>query len=247
MLDLSRMTLKHMTECGIALRGMHRDASSMEEVATRIVRYFHDELGTDEDDARACLLARFYKTHPFGGLSPDLQAFATRAMEGQPLAASTPCLSLLATAGDQPEWNSRHQSSGHRAIPLPSELVLQRLPMVARLVDQLGIASTVLFEPDPDLILDLQQKTFNVFFVPDALGSPHIPAQDDFVVRYGVRSALGFGGVLPTGDLFTVILFTRVPLSRETADMFKPLALSAKMAVLPFSNGPVFESGSAPA
>lgn len=243
MYDLSRMTLKDMTRCGAALRRLDSGAGSMEEVAIRIVRLFHEELGTGADGERACLLARFYKTHPYGELDPELQAFAAKVMDGAPLGPAVKCLSLLATAGDRPEWNSRHRSVGHRAIPLPSERALQRLPMVASLVKQLGVAPHLLFEPDPSLILDLQQRTFNVFHVPDALGSPFIPAQDDFVIPYGVRSSIGFGGVLPTGDLFAVILFTTIPCGRETADMFKPLALSTKMAVLPFSSGPVFAEG----
>lgn len=241
------MTLKDMAQCGAALRRLDRGAGSMEEVASRIVRYFHDELRIGEGTARACLMARFYKTHPYGELDPELQSFATNVMKGEQLTPAVKCLTLLATAGDHPEWNSRHRSSGHRAIPLPSEQMLERLPMVARLVTQLGVAPHLLFEPDPGLILDLQQETFNVFHVPEALGSPYIPAQDEFVIPFGVRSAIGFGGVLPTGDLFAVILFTSIPCSRATADLFKPLALSAKMAVLPFSSGPVFHAGDNPA
>jgi hypothetical protein len=77
-----------------------------------------------------------------------------------------------------------------------------------------------------------------VFHVAEALGSPFVPAQDPFVKRHGVRSVLGFGGMLPTGDLFTVILFTRVPVPRATAELFKPLALSTKLAILPFVGNP---------
>lgn len=70
-----------------------------------------------------------------------------------------------------------------------------------------------------------------------------MPAQEGFVLPYGVRSVLGFGGLLPGGDLFVVILFSRVPISREVADLFRPLALSAKLAVLPFTAGPIFTEG----
>ncbi len=61
------------------------------------------------------------------------------------------------------------------------------------------------------------------------------------MVPFGVRSVLGFGGVLPRGELFAVIVFARIPLPPETAEMFKPLALSVKLAILPFANGPLFD------
>ena len=61
---------------------------------------------------------------------------------------------------------------------------------------------------EPDLVLELEQKNYNVFFVEDAIGSPYIPAQDDFVVPYGVRSVLGFGGLMPSGQVFAALLFT---------------------------------------
>ncbi len=90
--------------------------------------------------------------------------------------------------------------------------------------------------------MELDDTTFNVFYVPQALGSPHIPAQHDFVVPYGVESVLGFGGMLPTGDLFAVVLFSRVPVPADTAELFASLALSVKVAVLPFAHGPAFRA-----
>lgn len=240
MYDLAHLTLGEMTRCGMALRALGRDAGSMEEAARRVVQYLYAELGAGDGQTRGSLLVRFYKTHRFGQLEPELQTFAAELLRGEQPTASMLCLTLLATVGDETAWNDRHRSSGHRAIPLPSPAAVARLPMVARLVSQMGLEVGSLLEPDPALILDLQQRTFGVFHVPEALGSPYIPAQQAFVVPYSVQSALGFGGVLPTGDLFSVILFCRVPVTREVADLFAPLALSAKLAVLPYSRGPVF-------
>ncbi|MGE5296319.1 MAG: hypothetical protein ACM3VT_15965, partial [Solirubrobacterales bacterium] len=71
-------------------------------------------------------------------------------------------------------------------------------------------------------------RTFNVFHVPEAVGSPDIPEQAEFVIPHGVRSVLGFGGMLPGRDLFAVILFSQVPIPRSTAELFRPLALCVK-------------------
>ena len=238
MYDLSAMTLRSMTECSATLRALGQGASSMDEAAERVVRHLYDSIGTASGE-RACALVRFYKTHAYADLPDKLQAFARRKHEG-PLQLRTRCLTLLATAGDQADWNDRTQSANHQASPLPSHQVVEQLPMVAQLVQQLGLEVPMLLRPDPKLMVDLHQATFNVFYVPDALGSPHIPAQNDFVIPQKIKSVLGFGGLLPAGDLFAIIMFTRTAISGAAADLFKPLALSAKLAVLPFASGKVF-------
>src|SRR6202034_1035168 len=112
---------------------------------------------------------------------------------------------------------------------------VSRLPMVARLVGQLGfdVASLVQGGLATEPILDASERAFNVFPVTEALGSPYVPAHD-FVERHGVRSVLGYGGLLPDGQLFAIIMFARVPISRETAQTFQPLTLATKLALLPF-------------
>jgi len=76
--------------------------------------------------------------------------------------------------------------------------------------------------------------------VPEAVGSPYIPAQKEFVIAHGVRSVVGFGGVLSTGDLFAVIMFAKVSIPRETADAVKALALSVKEAAQHLATKPLF-------
>jgi len=108
------------------------------------------------------------------------------------------------------------------------------LPMIAQLVSQLGFDVNALLDSGSKVVLDLEHSDFNVFHVAEAAGSPHVPAQEEFVLRYGVRSVLGFGGLLPPRDLFAVILFSKASIPRETAELFKTLALSAKLALVPF-------------
>jgi len=86
----------------------------------------------------------------------------------------------------------------------------------------------------------MQQKPYNVFHVADAKGSPYIPAQEDFVVPYGIKSVVGFGGVLASGNLFAVIMFCKVSVPRAAADSFKALALDVKTAVQSLEGKSVF-------
>lgn len=242
MYDMTRFALSQMIESGAALRRLGAGTQSMEAAADRIVQYLYREFIDPRSGDPACALVRFYKTHPYGGLEPDLQTFARSVLGRDPESPAVKCLTLLATAGDRPEWNARTRSTGHQAIPLPSEQVIAQIPMIAQLVKQFDVEISALLSPDPTLLMDQEQKTYGVFYVSDAVGSPYIPAQDSFVIPCGIRSVIGFGGTLPPGDLFATILFSKVSIPRETADLFKTLSLSVKTAVLPFAGGTIFAS-----
>ena len=236
MVDLARFTLQDMTALGSVLRHTGAGASSMEEVANRVVRYLHDNLVDGETGEPCCALARFFKTHDYGLLDAPLQAFARTALKGDAPAPRTKCLTLLATAGDQPAWNDRRQSAAHQAIPLASEAIIRGAPMISSLLRELGVEVGQLVAPQAVILVDHEPSSFNVFYVGDARGSPHIPAQKDFVTPAGIRSVLGFGGRLSHGDIFAVILFLKTSIAREVAEQFRTLALSLKLAVLPFDS-----------
>lgn len=239
MFQLSQFDLASMVQCGAALRGMSASAGSMEGVAARIVGYLHESL-TDAEGEPACALVRFYQTHPYGGLPANLRSFADGVL-GETITPwdAMKCLTLVASTGDDPAWRCRSTSSGHKAIPLPSADFVARIPMIHRLVGQLGLDVQNVLAPDPSFLLDVEQRTFNVFHVAEATGSPFIPAQE-FVAKHGIRSVLGFGGMLMTGDLFTIILFSKVAVERETAELFATLALGVKMAIHPFLGARLF-------
>jgi PAS domain S-box-containing protein len=244
MYDLQKFTLRDMVECGLALRQLGEETASMEETTQRIVLYLYENLrGSDRDAADPdCVLVRCFKTHAYRELDPQLQAEALRTTNGSPPPPETKCLTLLATAGQESQWNDRTASVGHQAIPLTSEEAVARAPMLARLIEQLGLEIRTVLKPQPEQLLELQQQTFDVFYVPDAIGSPFIPAQESFAIPYGLKSVLGFGSLLPSGNLFAIVLFLKINIPRSTAEMFSLLALSVKTAVLPFDGGIVFES-----
>lgn len=245
MFELGSFGLSDLLECSAAVRRLGAGASSMEEVATELVDYFHDRFVDKETQSPALALVRFYKTHPFGLLEPDLRRFAQASAGRVRLAETVPCLTLLGTAGDDLQWNDRRASQSHQAIPLPSAQAVESSPMIYQLVRELGLDVDQVVSPDPELIHRLDQS-FGVFYVPEAEGSPHVPAQD-FVRTHGIKSVLGFGGLLPSGYFYAVVMFSRSPISASTAEAFSTVALAVKLAVLPFvSGGRVFASEPAP-
>ena len=238
MTQLTKYQLSDMLALGTAMRGMATGCTSMEEVARRIVGYLYEAL-PDESGKSALVLARLYKTHRSGDLDPTLRAFASDVM-GSSVDADTRSLVLLATRGSEPAWNERSSSSGHKAIPLPDPEFIARLPMVCEVFRQFGVELSDVVGREKAAQKPPDKRSYGVFLVESALGSPHIPAQTDFVVRHGVRSVMAFGGDLPNGDMFVTLLFSRVEIGRQLADLFSPLSLSVKLALLPFSHGRTF-------
>ncbi len=210
----------------------------MEEAANKIVNYLYDNI-TDSSGNRANALVRFYKTHPYNQLDSGLQSFAQGILGSAP-SDDTNCLTMLGTVGDNEDWKSRTKSNGHRAIPLASAEMVASIPMISRLLTQFGVDVGSVMRPDPMLIGDLSAKTYNTFYVPEAPGSSYIPAQDDFVIPNGIQSVLGFGGILSSGELFVVIMFSKASIPADVANKFSAVGSSVKEAVEPFVGNKVF-------
>ena len=237
MYDLGAFSLDDMIHCGAALRGLGEGAAGMQDTADRVVRVLYESLVRPSTGERACALVRFFETRRFDELDAEGQRFALRMAGGAAISPKTTCLVLVATVGDEPSWSDPRRSSGHLAIPIPSEEALSRMPMVSKLCEQLGITKEFVVRPDTAQLEELAQRTYDVFFVERAAGCPWLPAQVGFVDAYGIASVLGLGGVLPSGRVFVVLMFSKVGVSEATATLFRPLALAVKLAVLPWSFG----------
>ena len=239
--DFAHFGLHDVVDCMEAIESIGDEAGDLVDFSERLVRLFEERFV--HEGRSALVLARCFLTQPYRALSPHLQAVVRDGL------GSTPdpdliCLTLQATRGERPPWCEVRRSVGHQAIPLISAEQVQGIPMIARLLEQLGVPVSLVLAPSTELLLEAAETRYNVFFVPEALGSPFIPAQEDFVEPYGIRSVLGFGSLLPTGGLYATILFSRQALPAETAQAFRTLALSVRLAALkllrhePSSNRP---------
>ena len=239
MYDLSRFTLRDMLMAGGDLRRVSRNAPNMEEAANAIVHYLYDRCA-EPNGEKSCVLVRCYKTHPYGLLDKTLRGFADERLAGAKPTPEMKVLTLLASVGQQSAWNSRHTSNGHKAIPLPSAQVVEQAPMIAQLFKQFGLEISDLVAPNDSSMPAQDGKTYNVFHVPNAKGSPSIPAQKEFVERYGVKSVVGFGGVLRSRDLFAIIMFSKREIPSDSAQRFRTLGLDVKSSFFPFGVDQVF-------
>ena len=235
MFSFGSFSQKDMALCSAALRHLGQSAASIEEAAQRITAYWFTHFVIDGTTDPACVLVRLFKTHPYGRLSQALRTVVDRQLDAPP-PPELACLTLLASSGIMPDWNDPARSARYRVIPLVGAHAQDTAPMLSRIVAHCR-PQTVLAPPDtaPPL-LDPFATDYNTWYVPDARQSPDVPAQEDFVVPFGVRSVIGFGGRLDTGDVFAAVLFTKVPIPAECADRFKTFALSVKLALAPFDH-----------
>ncbi len=238
MFDVTNFSLKDMTQCGLALRDMGNGARSMEETTNRIVHYLNDHL-TDATGQKVCALTRFFITMPYRELDDDNRHHAQKLLGGVPDNAHLRCQTLLATVGTEPAWNDRRQSDYYKNLPLTPEILADN-PMYAQFAESFGVVMDYSVTPDPELIAELEQTRYNVFHVLDARNSEYVPDQMDFVIPYGIRSVFGFFGMLPSSQVFSVVIFTRVIVPRDIVNYLKTLAFNVKLAILPFDEVAVF-------
>lgn len=202
------------------------NAKALEHAAALVTRFLFEqfEAGT--------ALARVYAVVPHRDLEPSVTSFvdelAGKAGQSSHVFATTPVLTLLGTHGAKAEWCDRRTSAGHRGIPLVSAEFVQAIPMVARLLKELGVDLTWL-DAAPEVNARRLLGGFNgLFFVDDAatardsLGRLVIPAQD-FVEENGVKTVFGMGGFYPDNTLITIIVFSRESLKRSHVERLTSL------------------------
>jgi hypothetical protein len=153
---------------------------------------------------------------------------AASAGASEQLTDDTLVLSLLGTMGVEPDWCMRGQSKGHTGIPLISQSFVAQIPMIARMLKQLGVDLEWVDRLDTAIV----GKTFGVqsgtFYVADAAtavdshGRKIIAAQE-FVTRHGIKTVFGIGG----GYVGTPIYVTIIGFCREFVEQPQIEALRA--------------------
>lgn len=235
--DLTNFTLKDLAACAAEVKALGETAQSMEELCIKITRVLRERLSvglTEEPKAEPALaLVRLFKTQRLKDLPDELQAIANSGRE-LALGEDTLCLTLLGSSGVNPRWNQRKFSKGHQAIPLEDVASIQRIPMIASLLQGFGVNIEEMLHGDPLFLQDWGNNNFNVFFIKEAHRSEWIPAQEEFVVPMRIKSVLGCGGLLPDGEVFALVMFSRVAISEDTAAMFRSLSIALRSALAPF-------------
>lgn len=175
------------------------------------------------------VIARVFVTVPFKDLPPANKEFFTNLARSvgaeTELKADTPVLSLIGTFGQEESRKDRHNSKGHVGIPLISSSFVDAIPMISRLLRELGVPLQWADSHDAEMIVKTVGSSVGLFFVDDAAkatdnqGRKIIVAQD-FVSNYHVKSVFGTGGAYLNGQMLVLVVFCRDALSRTVAERF---------------------------
>lgn len=197
------------------LRARLRACTSVEEACTLLCGELCERCRAGAGEERSLVLSRIYLSLPFSALDPGSAAFAREKFGVSP-APGDLFLTLVGTRGDHPDWCDRKSSKGHRAIPLNRQTVTT-VPMLARCFQQIGFDLELVLKAERGIHLDGVSSAFGLFHVEEALGSPFVPAQDEFVQPRGVRSVVGCGTMLPNGAVSIWIGFSRHAVAQGAA------------------------------
>ncbi len=202
------------------------DAKYLEDAAQELVRRLHAQF------EESIVLARVFITINNGSLPPANAEFvrnlAASAGATDGLRDTTPVLSLIGTHGANPEWNDRRLSKGHVGIPLISSTFVDDIPMISRLLKDLGVPLDWLDSQESEIIQKVIGQSEGLFFVEDAefakdaRGRRIIVAQD-FVSDHGVKTVFGIGGAYPGDEILVIVAFCRDEFPEPVAEYFLPL------------------------
>jgi hypothetical protein len=207
----------------------------LQEAAQECARLLYEEF------EESIVLARVFVTLPFRALTPRGKSFVTELAGTKNLQHllqdTTQVLSLLGTYGERLEWRDRFQSRGHLGIPFLSASFVESIPMVSRLMNDMGINTDWFDEREPDVLVKNLGRAAGVFYVRDAVtwldhqNRKIVPAHD-FVEEYGVRTVFGLGGSYLNGSFVTIIVFTRETIEQARVEGFMPLVNTFKASTI---------------
>lgn len=203
----------------------------LEEAAQRFTEIIYGELSD------SIALTRLFVTVPFRDLPPANRRFVTKLAASTGISSlireETSVLSLLGTQGEKPAWNSRHDSEGHVGIPLASADFVEEIPMVSRLLHELGLGLDWIDSADATIVSRKIGKMAGVFHVEDAKNSVDnrhrkIIAAQDFVEAHKIKTVFGVGGTYlyfnaPPNTFIVNINFTRHNIPKRQAELFMSL------------------------
>ena len=202
------------------------ESKRLEDAAQALATALHTEF--DE----SVVIARVFVTVPYGNLPEENRRFVKGLAEGAGAATDlkpdTPVLSLVGSHGQESDWNNRRRSKGHVGIPLISSAFVGAIPMISRLLKELGVPIDWIDSPSTEVIVKTIGSSAGLFFVDDAATAKdqegrNIIAAQDFVENCRVKSVFGTGGAYPNGQMVAVVLFCRDVFSRTTAEQFMAL------------------------
>jgi hypothetical protein len=153
------------------------------------------------------------------------------------LESKTPVVTLLGSRGKRPQWNHRLRSEHHLAIPLTSASFIKTIPMVSRLMGDMGTGLGWVQKQERQMIVTSMGQMARVLYVADALATRTADGFDvipdrSFVTENRVRTVLGLGGAYLNGTIVAVVLFTSELVPQDRVEKLMPVMHGFKVATM---------------
>ncbi|HSF18155.1 MAG TPA: hypothetical protein VLK65_21655 [Vicinamibacteria bacterium] len=194
-----------------------------------------------EELVDSAVLLRVFATASFTQLPEMERGFAVRLSQERGFEAelrpSTTVVTLLGTRGRRASWNERRLSKRHLAIPLVRTSFIKTIPMVSRLMSEMGTGVAWVEKQHNNIVVKTMGKMASVLHVDDAReattadGFKVVPDQD-FVSANGVHTVVGLAGAYLNGTVVAVIVFTDERAPAERVNKFMPLINAYKVATM---------------
>lgn len=192
------------------------ESSNFSTVAQLCTQYIYDNFSAP-DNTPGFALVRIFYTLMYDDLTAELQAKSRSTGRHLVLVGSTGALA---------EWCDPALSQNRRIQPLDNQLS----PMFQGVFSDLGFPIDVLSKTAVPTGAEGDMSILRMFYVQDASRSSYITDQKTFVRPYGIQSVIALGARFLSGDAYTMIGFTTVPLTPHNAETFG--ALSAYLTTL---------------
>jgi hypothetical protein len=224
MAKLSESTFSSLKKLQEKMNPIIKAETSFEEAAQKNTTCVYDEF------KEAIVLNRLFLTLPYSVLPDQIKTFVDRLASvkkiGHLVEDQTLVLTLLGTSGVEAGWNDRSKSQGHIGIPLVSAEFIEAIPMMSRLLKQLGLGLDWIDSKDTEVVKKTIGSMSGMFFVPDAKTEidqkgRKIIADQNFVTNYQIQTVFGYGGgYLGSNSIFVNIIFLRETLDKRVVDQF---------------------------
>ncbi len=209
MSHITELTISNIKEIQEEIYNSYPSKNSLQEAFQDIMNIIYEKL------SQSIVLGRIFHLLEMRDL-PDydknfVNIFAEKKGVRYSLNRATKVLSLMATKGKEEAWNDRTLSRGHLGIPLVSADFLNGIPMMASLLNAIGVVIPGIIDIKKiDIELPFSyQGTFIVENAKEAVDGQNrkVIADQGFVEKYQIQSVLGFGNQQFFNYSFCVAVF----------------------------------------
>lgn len=194
-----------------------------------------------EEFSQSAALVRVFASTTFAELPTRERDFVTRLATARGASSElnerTPVICLLGTRGFRDRWNDRRRSQNHLAIPLLRASFVKTLPMISRLMTDLGTGVEWIEKQTTLIVVKSIGRMAQLLYVEDAATAEtrdgfKIVAAQDFVAAHRIKTVLGMGGAYPNRAFVAIAIFAKESFSQAQAEKFLPLLNTLKTATM---------------